>query len=138
MSTVRGSKGLSHLLLRYGVVHFAAVMVLDILSWSTFVVESFDNVSSMANTLTSILVSRFILDLRDDSTLSEVAASLSIHLLDTTTVQLSTPNPRSSRLIGNLGGTLRLGDDDEEQEEEEGECGDGYGHEYGPADDCET
>ncbi|KAI0083642.1 hypothetical protein BDY19DRAFT_1051727 [Irpex rosettiformis] len=39
---------------------------------------------------------------------------------------------------GNLGGTLRLGDDDEEQEEEEGECGDGYVHEYGPVDDCET
>lgn len=67
--------------------------------------------------LMSILVSRFILALRNDhKTEGKAYTDRPLYLSETTSVCFATP--RSSRFIGNLGASLRLCCD----EDEDGEC----------------
>ena len=61
----------------------------------------------------SILVSRFILDLRDKCVFSEAISSRSLHFSHIDTVRLA--SPQTSRFVGNLGGSLEFGGDEEEK-----------------------
>ncbi|KAI0765809.1 hypothetical protein BC629DRAFT_1596607 [Irpex lacteus] len=113
------SDGRSRLLWRHGIIHFISLMFLDVLGLmgKSNQFEMLNDIPSITDTLMSILVSRFILALRNDhKTGGKAYTDRPLYLSETTSVCFATP--RSSRLIGNLGASLRLCCD----EDEDGEC----------------
>lgn len=109
-----GSRGgISYLLLRDGTTYFVTLLLLNILSLLSIRVQAFNNMPTLIDTLTSILISRFILDLRDNSRPGEDSSEWNAHLSEISDVQFAVPSrsQRTSRFIGNLGASIGLDDD---------------------------
>jgi len=91
---------LSTLLLRDGTVNFIILLVLNVLQIASWVTESFSAVTLPAQVATSMLISRFFLNLRQGS---EVSAGPSIN--QTTMFNMAF----ASRVVGNIGAELDYG-----------------------------
>ncbi|KAI0696085.1 hypothetical protein BC835DRAFT_894937 [Cytidiella melzeri] len=100
----------SYLLLRDGTTYFVTILSLNVLSLLSIRVQVFNNMPSLIDTLTSILVSRFMLNLRDS--VSEGSTESGLHMSDMSDVRFA--SQRSFRLVGNLGNPIHIDDDDED------------------------
>ncbi|KAI0765786.1 hypothetical protein BC629DRAFT_1442863 [Irpex lacteus] len=62
----RVNQGMGYVLLRDGTIHFGTLFILNAVGLITFVSTPFDFISSLTDTMISILISRLILNLRQD------------------------------------------------------------------------
>jgi len=104
IAAVGARKGPAYLLLRDGTTYFVTLLLLNTLSLLSIRVEAFNNMPTLIDTLTSILISRFMLDLRHDFVSREGSTSMSLHMSEMSDVEFAAP--ASDRFIGNLGAAV--------------------------------
>ncbi|KAI0765819.1 hypothetical protein BC629DRAFT_912223 [Irpex lacteus] len=101
----RNHKGVSYLVLRDGSVYFITLLLMNILSLLAFRVKLMSNSATYVDTLSSILISRFVLNLRDDNGRSS-DPDRTLHMSHLTDLRFS--SAPHGRLVGNLGQSLCL------------------------------
>ncbi|KAI0343989.1 hypothetical protein BDW22DRAFT_1113028 [Trametopsis cervina] len=99
--TIGAHRSMSYLILRDGTAYFLMLLALDIFSLLSIRVEAFNNILAIIETLTSMLITRFILDLREDSMAAQTGSISS--LLPSNIPELRLAVRWSSSLVGNLG-----------------------------------
>ncbi|EKM48120.1 uncharacterized protein PHACADRAFT_203221 [Phanerochaete carnosa HHB-10118-sp] len=111
-------------LLRDGTMYFIALLALNMTQLLTY------NVSSSEIAIPSILISRFIINLR---TAGSTVSDYSVHMSDQQQRQLSLQFRRPTDRLGNMGGTLQDGWSDEtcDEESDVAEVGEEGRHEAG-------
>ncbi|KAI0090073.1 hypothetical protein BDY19DRAFT_905139 [Irpex rosettiformis] len=62
----RIDQGMGYILLRDGTIHFTTLVILNVIGLITFVSTPFDFISPLTDTMISVLISRLILNLRQD------------------------------------------------------------------------
>ncbi|TCD64440.1 hypothetical protein EIP91_004085 [Steccherinum ochraceum] len=109
------------MLLRDGSIQFVALTTIDIFEMIWVIVRHSDSLSYLMLALSSILVTNFILNLREVhlSSSSNGSTSLRIRLPSTRTqtmqsIVFATPTTISSNIIGNLGAPLRMDASDDD------------------------
>ncbi|KAI0337391.1 hypothetical protein BDW22DRAFT_1349194 [Trametopsis cervina] len=109
----------SYLILRDGTTYFLTLLSFNILSLLSIRVEfphkltrvslqAFNNVPAITDTLTSMLITRFILNLREDFMAAQDGSSSSLHPSNMSDLRFAAR--RSTRLIGNLGAPVYVDD----------------------------